>query len=88
MNQVRNTSDEDFHGEFDEKLFHDLKADNIFDPDINQNIPNMKGGRHGAGQLMSTKMVADSMRNLLKFSREKTESANNHFHAFDDYLVR
>ena len=30
--------------------------------------------------------VVDPMRNLPKFSGEKTESADNHLDAFDDYL--
>ena len=37
--------DEDFHVEFDENLFHSLEAYDILDPDINQNSPNMEGGR-------------------------------------------
>ena len=37
--------DEDFNGEFDEHLFNVLAADVIIDPDINQNNPNMEGGR-------------------------------------------
>ena len=41
--------DENFHSEFDENLFHGLAADDILDPDINQNNPNMEGGRQGAG---------------------------------------
>ena len=36
---------EDFQGEFHENLFHDLVADDILDPDINKNIPNMEGDR-------------------------------------------
>ena len=31
-------------------------------------------------------VVVDPMRNLTKFSVEKTESADNHRNAFDDYL--
>ena len=31
-------------------------------------------------------VVVDPMRNLPKFSGEKTESADNHLDAFDDYL--
>ena len=42
--------DEDFHGAFDEKLFQDLVVDDILDPDLNIDIPNMEGARHGAGQ--------------------------------------
>ena len=41
--------DEDFCGELDENLFHDLVADDILDPDRNQNNPNMEDGRQGAG---------------------------------------
>ena len=42
--------DEDFHVAFDENLFQDLVVDNILDPDLNIDIPNMEGARHGAGQ--------------------------------------
>ena len=42
--------DGDFHGEFDEKIFHDLVTDVILDPNANLNNPNMEGGRKGAGQ--------------------------------------
>ena len=35
--------DEDFHGEFDENLFQDLMADEILDPDLNIDKPNMEG---------------------------------------------
>ena len=31
-------------------------------------------------------VVVDPTQNLTKFSGEKTESANNHLDAFDDYL--
>ena len=31
-------------------------------------------------------VVVDPIRNLAKFSGEKTESADNHLDAFDDYL--
>ena len=31
-------------------------------------------------------VVIDPMRNLAKFSSKKTESADNHLDAFDDYL--
>ena len=41
---------EDFHGEFDENLFQELVADDIVDPDLNIDIPNMEGARQGAGQ--------------------------------------
>ena len=79
--------DEDFHGEFDENVFQDLVADDILDPDLNIDIPNMEGARQGAGQQGPQRMVViDPMRNLPKFSGEKTESADNHFDAFDDYL--
>ena len=44
------TRDEDFHGEFDENLLQDLVADDILDPDLNINIPNIEGARQGAGQ--------------------------------------
>ena len=42
--------DEDFHGESDENLFQDLVVDDILDPDLNTDIPNMDGARQGAGQ--------------------------------------
>ena len=38
--------DEDFHGEFDEHLFQDLVTDDILDPDLNINNPNMEGASH------------------------------------------
>ena len=79
--------DEDFHGEFDENLFQDLVVDDIVDPDLNIHIPNMEGARQDAGQQGPQRMVVvDPMRNLPKFSGEKTESADNHLYAFDDYL--
>ena len=79
--------DEDFHGEFDENLFQDLAANDILDPSLNINNPNMEGGRQGAGQKGPQRMmVIDPMRNLTKFSGEKTESADNHLDAFDDDL--
>ena len=78
---------EDFYGEFDENFFQGLVADDILDPDLNINNPNMEGGRQGAGQQGPQRMVVvDPMRNLPKFSGEKTESADNHLDAFDDYL--
>ena len=47
----------------------------------------MEGGRQGVGQQGQQGMVAvDPMRNLPKFSGEKTKSAVNHLDAFDDYL--
>ena len=47
----------------------------------------MEGSRQVAGQQGPQRMVVvDSMRNLPKFSGEKTESADNHLDAFDDYL--
>ena len=79
--------DEDFHGKFDENVFQDLVADDILDPDLNINNPNMEYGRQGAGQKGPKRMVVvDPMRNLPKFSGDKTESADNHLDAFDDYL--
>ena len=79
--------DEDFHGAFDENLFHELVIDDILVDDLNINIPNMEGARHGAGQQGPQRMVVvDPMKNLPKFSGEKTESADNHLDAFDDYL--
>ena len=41
--------DEDLFGEFHENLFQDLVADEILDPDIIHNNPNMEGCRQGAG---------------------------------------
>ena len=79
--------DEDFHGEFDENLFHNLVVDDIVDPDLNIDIPNMEGARQDAGQQGPQRMVVvDPMRSLPKFSGEKIESADNHLDAFDDYL--
>ena len=37
--------DEDFHGAFDENLFHELVVDDILFDDLNINIPNMEGAR-------------------------------------------
>ena len=73
--------DEDFHGEFDENLFQDSVADVILDPDLNINNPNMEGTGHQGPQSM---VVVDPVRNLPKFSGEKTEPVNNHLDAFDD----
>ena len=41
--------DKDFHGAFDENSFHELVADDILVDDLNIDIPNMEGVRHGAG---------------------------------------
>ena len=47
----------------------------------------MEGARQGAGQQGPQRMVVvDPMRNLPKIAGEKTESADNHLDAFDDYL--
>ena len=79
--------DEGFHCEFDENLFQDLVADDVLDPDLNIDNPDMDGARQGAGQQGPQRMVVvDPMRNLLKFSGEKTESADNHLDAVDNYL--
>ena len=79
--------DEDFHGELDENLFQDLVAHDIVDPDLNIDIPNMEGARQSAGQQGPERMVVlDPMKNLPKFSGGKTESADNHLDALDDYL--
>ena len=79
--------DEDFHGAFDENLFQDLVVDVILDPDLNIDIPNMEGSKHGTGQQWPQRMVVvDHMKNLPKYSGEKTESADNHLDAFHDYL--
>ena len=40
--------DEDFHGAFDENLFQELVVNDILDPDLNLDIPNMEGARQGA----------------------------------------
>ena len=66
--------DEDFHGAFDENLFQDLVVDDILDPDLHIDIPNMEGARQGAGQQGPQRMVVvDPMKNLPKFSGEKTD---------------
>ena len=79
--------DKDFHGEFNENLFQDLVADDILDHNLNINNPNMEGDRQGAGQQGPQRMVVvDRLRNLPKFSGQKTESAGNHLVAFNDYL--
>ena len=78
---------EDFHGKFDGHLFQDLVADEILHPNLNINNPNMEGGTQSEGQHSPQRMmVVNPMRNLPKFSGEKTESADNHLDAFDDYL--
>ena len=60
--------DEDFHGAFDENLFQDLVVDNILDPYLNIDIPNMEGAWQGAGQQGPQRMVVvDLMKNLPKF---------------------
>ena len=75
------------HGQFDENLFQDLVVDDILDPDLNIDIPNMEGAKQGAGQQGPQRMVVvDPMKTLPKFSGEKTESADNHLDAFNDYL--
>ena len=72
---------------FDVNLFHDLVVDDILDPNANNYNPNMKGGRQGADWQGPQRMEAvDPIRNLPKFSGEKTEQAHNHLDAFDDYL--
>ena len=58
-------------------------ADDILDPDLHINNPNMEGAGHQGPQRM---VVIEPMRNLPKSSGEKTESADNHLDAFDDYL--
>ena len=64
-----------------------LVADDILDPDIDQNNPNMEGGRQGAGQQgHQIKVAVSPIRNLPKFYDEKTESVDKHLDAFDDYL--
>ena len=79
--------DEDFHVELDENVFHDLVADDILDPDIDQNNPDMEGGRQGAGQQGPQRIVVvDPMKNLSEFSGKKTESGDHHLNAFDDHL--
>ena len=45
-------------------------ADDILDPDLNINNPNMEGADYPGPQRM---VVVDPMRNLSKFSGEKTE---------------
>ena len=47
----------------------------------------MEGARQDAGQQGPQRMVVvDPMINIPKFSGEKTELADNHLDAFDDYL--
>ena len=58
-------------------------ADDILDPNLNINNPNMKGAGHQGPQRM---VVVDPMKNLPKFSGEKTELTDNHLDAFADYL--
>ena len=55
---------EDFHGECDENIFHDLVADDILDPNTNLNNLNMEGGRQCASQQGPQRiLVVDPMRN-------------------------
>ena len=54
--------DEDFHGEFNENSFQKLMADDILDPDLNINNPNMEGAGQQGPQRM---VVIEIMRNLL-----------------------
>ena len=61
----------DFHGAFDENLFNELVVDDILVDDLNIDIPNMEGARQGPQRMV----VVDPMKNLPKFSGEKTESA-------------
>ena len=64
--------DEDFLGKFNKNVFHDLVADDILDPDIDQNNLKMEGGRQGAGQQSPQRMVVgDPMGNLPKFMVRK-----------------
>ena len=64
--------DEDFHGVFDDNLFHDLVIDDILDPNLSFSNPNVEGGRHGAVQQGPQRMlVVDPMRNVPKFSMRK-----------------
>ena len=64
--------DDDFHSKFDGNLFQDLVVDDILDPHLNIDNPNMEGARQGAGQQGSQRMVVvDPMRNLPKISGEK-----------------
>ena len=64
--------DEDFHCVFDENLLHELVADDILDPDLNINNPNMEGDRQGAGKQGPQRMVVvDAKHNLSKFSDQK-----------------
>ena len=50
-------------------------ANDILDPNLNINNPNMEGaGKQGPQRMV----VVDPMKNLTKFSGEKTESADNH----------
>ena len=46
--------DEDFHVEFDEKLFHNLLDDDMLHPDIGQGNPNMEASTQGAGWWLLT----------------------------------
>ena len=80
-------TDDDFHGEFNKKVFHDLVADEILYPNANFNNPNMENSRHTGGQQGPHRMVVvDPKRNLPIFSGKKMESADNHFDAFDNHL--
>ena len=58
-------------------------ADKILDPDLDFNNLKIEGADHQGSRRM---VVVDPMRNLAKFSGEKTESTDNHLDAFGDYL--
>ena len=84
---MEHSIDKDFYGEFDENLFHELVLDNVLDPDKIQSNPNTKVGRAPSDQQGPQRLVVvRPMKNLSKFSYEKTELANNYLDAFDDYL--
>ena len=65
-------TDEDFYAGFDENSFYDLDADDILDPDINQNYADMECGRQSTGQPCLQRMVVvDPTRNSPTFSCEE-----------------
>ena len=73
--------DKNFYDEFNENLFHSFVAYDILET-------HMEGGRQGAGQQSTQRMVVvNPMRNLPKFSSETPEPADNHLGAFDENLT-
>ena len=78
--------DEDFHGEVDENLFQVLVADDILDPDLDIDNPNMEGVRQGAGQQGSTKNVINASTNIW-IRRQAFASLQHGFLRYEENVV-